>query len=165
MRFVLYWFVLLSQLTFFVWPFVPVIKDNLIIIWQRIQYYVWLSIQINDRRGRFSDQYSWNSGQKSSRLMHCPSMGPNWFLSVQIILDRSKLWNLIWTFKTLWTRPKDLDPTKTISTVQNHFWPIDGQGISHRLTRKNGKRLHRAVEKPCFTTYCDKQNSAWQYRL
>ena len=32
----------------------------------------------------------------------------------------------------IWTHQNDLDPTKTIWTVQNHFGPIKGQGI-HQL--------------------------------
>ena len=94
--------------------------------------------------------------------MPCPSMGPKWFWTVQIvlvgykmfwlspnhygrgqiILNRSKLWkisteksNLNLT-KMIWTQPKRFghdqnifSVTKTIWTVQNHFGPIEGQGM------------------------------------
>ena len=88
-------------------------------------------------------------------LMPCPSMGPKWFWTVQIILveyklfgtnpicygrvqiilNRSKLLKLVQK-NIIWTQPKwfgpdqnDLVPTKKNWTVQNHRSSIDGQGI------------------------------------
>ena len=89
----------------------------------------------------------------------CPSMGPKWydfvpskllwtgtncFVQVQIILVRLKL-DFSGLIFIIWTCPKWFGPdqnklyrSKTISTystnriwtVQNHFGPIEGQGIS-----------------------------------
>ena len=49
--------------------------------------------------------------------------GPNHFVQVQIRLFWTNLYNLDPT-KTNWTRLK-----RMIWTVQNHFGPIEGQGI------------------------------------
>ena len=62
-------------------------------------------------------------------------MGPIHFGQVQIIKISQDKSNFNLT-KMIWTRPKqfgfnqnNLHPSKTIWTVQNHFGPIEGQGI------------------------------------
>ena len=90
-------------------------------------------------------------------LIPCPSIGPKWLWTVQIVLIASKLfWSgpncfgqvqiILVRFKLyfsglifiIWTWPKWIGPvqndwysTKIIWTVHNHFGPIEGQGISH----------------------------------
>ena len=76
-------------------------------------------------------------------------IGPIHFRQVQIIMDRSKLWkfaqkSLVLTFiKMICTQPKQfgLDqnnfyPFKTIRKVQNHFGPIEGQGIREHFFKR-----------------------------
>ena len=62
-------------------------------------------------------------------------LGPNNFGQVQIITISQEKSNLNLT-KIIWAQPKqfghnqnNLHPSKTIWTVQNHFGPIEGQGI------------------------------------
>ena len=84
--------------------------------------------------------------------MPCPSIGPKWFWTIQIILVGSKSFclgpnhfgqiqiRLFWIKcynLDLSTRSKQIGPvqndcysTKIIWLVQNHFGPIEGQGIS-----------------------------------
>ena len=82
-------------------------------------------------------------------------MGPKLFWTDQIVLDNYNLFlsglnhfgqvqiRLFWTnfynldlSKMIWIRPKRIEPakndwysTKMIWTVQNHFGPIEGEGI------------------------------------
>ena len=94
--------------------------------------------------------------------MPCPSIGPNHFCRVPIILNGSNLFwlgpnhfgqaqninispeksNLNLT-KIILTQPKqfgteqkDSDTTKTIWMVLNHFGPIKGQGIIDKILHK-----------------------------
>ena len=61
--------------------------------------------------------------------------GPNHFGQVQIIFFWTNFYNSDLS-KMIWTRPKQIGPvqndcytTKMILTVQNHFVPIEEQGI------------------------------------
>ena len=87
--------------------------------------------------------------------MFCPSMGPKWFWTVQIIFVE---YQLFWTdpihfgqvqiilnmIQMIWTLPKWIGliqnnwySIKIIWTVQNHFGTIEGQGISVYLNFLN----------------------------
>ena len=87
--------------------------------------------------------------------MPCPSIGPKWFWTLQIVLGGYKLFRLgpnnfgqvkirfFWTnfynldlCNMIWVLPKWIGPaqndwylTKMIWKVQNHFGPIEGQNI------------------------------------
>ena len=84
---------------------------------------------------------------KYPTLMPCPSIGPKWFWTIQIVLVGSKLFwwssnhfgqvklDFPWLFFIIWTFPKwfgpnqnELDPSKTIGTRPKSFW-------THRRTR------------------------------
>ena len=65
--------------------------------------------------------------------MPCPSISPNRFSWVQIILVRLKL-DFYGLLFIIWTRPKLIGPiqidwhlTKIIWTVKTHFGPLEGQ--------------------------------------
>ena len=66
-------------------------------------------------------------------------LGPNHFGQVQIRLFWTNFYNLNLS-KMIWIQPKqiesdknDYNSNKMIWTVQNHFGPIEGQGISIHL--------------------------------
>ena len=63
-------------------------------------------------------------------LDECKSFwsGPNHFGQVQIRLFWTNFYDLDQT-KTNWAHTNDWYSTKIIWTVQNHFGPIEGQGI------------------------------------
>jgi hypothetical protein len=68
----------------------------------------------------------------------------NHFGGVQIILIQVKL-DFFGLIFIIWTRPKQIAPvqddwysTKIIWTLQNHFGPIEGQGIRDILTAQRG---------------------------
>ena len=108
---------------------------------------------INDK---FSFIFKSGEIEVSKRLMPCPSMGPKWFWTDQIILvEYQSFWTgpicfgrvqiILVRFKSdfstlifiIWTRPKWIGlvlnnwySTKMIWKVQNHFGPIEGQGIN-----------------------------------
>ena len=114
-------------------------------------------------------------------LMPCPSMGPKWFWTIQIILveyqlywtgpirfgqaqiilDMSKLWKKIVQKSLIWPWPKWYEPTKTIWTKPKQFVPVqnnlDGPKSfwTYRKTRHNSALIKDPnwVKKRHFITF------------
>ena len=72
-------------------------------------------------------------------------LGPNHFGQAEIIKISPEKSNMNLT-KMIWTRPKqfalnqnNLYPSKTIWMVQNHFGPLEGQGITELVGSRDFK--------------------------